>query len=137
MGADQNIVYQAEFRDDLHVLKRARETVPDDPVHGLADQVDHAILPKRILARSADAWTPGRNIEEDFSFIRSVKLGDAIEHRRLSGPVRTYQPKYFILVNGKRKVVKRFQTAKPNGQPLDSQRFTHSVFSHGHTLPLA
>jgi hypothetical protein len=60
--------------------------------------------------------------ESNATFAWLVETGDAIEHGRLSGAVRSYQCGDFALPSGKREVLHGDKTAKAHGQMLDPKQ---------------
>ena len=113
VGADQHVVQQGQFLDDLHVLEGSDQTQLDDVVDVAANQVDHFTL--RLLFGAL------LGAEQNLTAIGAVELGDTVECSGLTGAVGADQAENLIFVYMERQGLHGLQAAELDGQVGDLQ----------------
>jgi len=99
MCADEDVLEHRHPREEHHVLERARDSEPDDPVRAHTEQI--------------------ATVEVDPALVGRIQARDDVEERRLAGAVRPDQPGDLLLLERERDVVERQDAAEAPSDVFD------------------
>ena len=104
MRAEQNVVDNRQFADDLRVLEGTNQSKMNDLVR------------RHAVEQMLFACLVGKT---DFARIRLVELRDAVEHRGLARAVRADEPVDLVAVNVEGEIVHRAKPAETDGEMVN------------------